>query len=67
MRPLVSVDTETTGLDPFDEGNEIVIITVSINGLNPVIFHQAEMSEAEMIRAVSEWIRPRVPPHPDPP
>lgn len=55
------LDIETTGLDPLDETNEIVIITVSINGRNPVMFHQDDLPEGEMIQAVSEWIRSQDP------
>jgi DNA polymerase, archaea type len=55
------LDIETTGLDPFDQDNEIVIVTVSVNGHEPVVFHQQDISEPEMIRAVTGWIQAQDP------
>lgn len=55
------VDIETLGLQVDEPGNQIIIITATLNGSDPLVLHAREMSEAEMIETLNRWIRERDP------
>jgi DNA polymerase I len=51
------LDIETTGLDPNAHDAALIMIGVSLNGENPVIIRADELSQAEMIDALADWIQ----------
>ncbi len=55
------IDIETLGLDPTVDVARIVLITAAINGEAAVVFRGDEMSEPDMIRALTSWIQSRDP------
>ena len=50
------VDIETTSLDPNHPDARIIMIAASLNGRDEIVFRGDEMSEAEMIDALEQWI-----------
>jgi DNA polymerase, archaea type len=50
------LDVESTGLDPFAHDASIVMIALSINGINPLILRSDELAETEMIDTLANWI-----------
>lgn len=51
------LDIETLGLDPTVESARIVLITAAINGREPLVLRGDELSEAELIDAITNWIQ----------
>lgn len=51
------LDIETLTLDPHRADAEIVIITASINGRSPLVLRADELVEADMLDALTAWIR----------
>ncbi|HMM42459.1 MAG TPA: DNA polymerase domain-containing protein [Thermomicrobiales bacterium] len=50
------VDIETLGLDPAVDDARIVLITAAINGDSTVVFRGDELSEPDMILALTSWL-----------
>jgi DNA polymerase, archaea type len=55
------LDIETTGLDPKAEDARIVMIAAAINGENATVLRGDELSEAEMLAALTTWLRQQDP------
>jgi DNA polymerase, archaea type len=51
------LDIETLGLDPAIDDARIILITASINGRNPIVLRGDELSEPEMIDAITNWMQ----------
>jgi len=51
------VDIETLGLDPTIADARIIIITATINGLDPLILRADQLSESAMINALTAWLQ----------
>lgn len=50
------VDIETLGFNPQHPDAAIIIVAVSVNGADPEIFRADELSEADIIDALADWI-----------
>ncbi|MEX1158903.1 MAG: DNA polymerase domain-containing protein [Thermomicrobiales bacterium] len=55
------IDIETLGLDPTVAEARIIIVTASINGRDPLVLRGDQLSEREMIDALSAWIHAQNP------
>jgi DNA polymerase I len=53
----VQLDIETLGLDPRVENARIILISVALNGDNITIFRGDELSEAQLILELADWIQ----------
>ncbi len=51
------VDIETLGLDPQAPDNQIIIITATLNGREPLIVNARDQTETEMIEELGLWIQ----------
>ncbi len=51
------IDIETLGLDPTVEGARILLVTAAINGESAIVFRGDELSEPDMIRALTAWLQ----------
>ncbi len=55
------IDIETLGLDPHEPGNQIIIITATLNGEDSLVVHGGDHDEATLIELLGEWIAQRDP------
>ncbi len=51
------IDIETLGLDPDDPANEIIIISATLNGNDPLVIHAGDSCESDLIEQLGEWVR----------
>lgn len=55
------LDIETLGLDPSIDDARIVLVTAALNGEPSMVLRGDELSEPEMIRALTAWIQAQDP------
>ena len=52
----IQIDLETTGLSPDDPNASILAVALSSNRGEPTVFATGDMSEAEMLEALTGWL-----------
>jgi DNA polymerase, archaea type len=53
----VQLDIETLGLDPYQDAAAIVMVTLAVNGSQPVVLRGDELAEPELIDALESWLQ----------
>ncbi|HEX3723501.1 MAG TPA: 3'-5' exonuclease [Nitrolancea sp.] len=53
----VQIDLETTGLSPDDPNASILAVALSSNRGEPTVLATGDMSESEMLEALTQWLR----------
>lgn len=51
------IDIETLGLDPRVPEARVVLIAATLNGAEPLVLRGDELDEAQLLRALTDWIQ----------